>query len=124
MFETICALIPVDPDYPPRTRTLDILTRVLEGTLYNVLPYEFHEERNQGGEYIPLRNRRPSVRYPLPRIVVEDSLSLVFSEGHFPTLDCGDRTVRGVLGDIIKESMLNQVMLEAALRARSARSPS
>jgi hypothetical protein len=116
MFETICALIPVDPDYPPRTRTLDILTRVLEGTLYNVLPYEFHEERNQGGEYIPLRNRRPSVRYPLPRIVVEDSLSLVFSEGHFPTLDCGDRTVRGVLGDIIKESMLNQVMLEAALR--------
>ena len=116
MFDTICALIPVDRDYPPRTRTLDILTRVLEGTLYNVLPYEFQDERNQGGEYIPLRNRRPSVRYPLARIVVEDSLSLVFSEGHFPTLDCDDRTVRGVLGDITKESMLNQVMLEAALR--------
>ena len=116
MFETICALIPVDPDYPPRTRTLDILTRVLEGTLYNALPYEFQDERNQGGEYIPLRHRRPSVRYPLPRIVVEDSLALVFSEGHFPTLDCEDRTVRGVLGDITKESTLNQVMLEAALR--------
>jgi hypothetical protein len=56
------------------------------------------------------------VRYPLPRVVVEDSLSLVFSEGHFPTLDCEDRTVRGVLGDITKESTLNQVMLEAALR--------
>ena len=116
MFDTICALIPVDPDYPPRTRTLDILTRVLEGTLYNVLPYEFQNERNQGGEYIPLRSRRPSVRYPLPRIVVEDSLALVFSEGHFPTLDCDDRDVRGVLGDIVRESTLNQVMLEAALR--------
>ena len=116
MFDTICGLIPVDPDYPPRTRTLDILTRVLEGTLYNVLPYEFQDERNQGGEYIPLRNRRPSVRYPLARIVVEDSLALVFSEGHFPTFDCDDRSVRGVLGDIARESMLNQVMLEAALR--------
>jgi hypothetical protein len=69
-----------------------------------------------GGEYIPLRNRRPSVRYPLPRIVVEDSLALVFSEGHFPTLDCADRDVRGALGDIAKESALNQVMLDAALR--------
>ena len=95
MFETICNLIPVDPDYPARTRTLDILTRVLNGTIYDVLPYEFHDERNQAGEYIPLRYRRPSVRYPLPRIVVDDSLSLVFSEGHFPTLDADDRRVRG-----------------------------
>jgi hypothetical protein len=116
MFETICSLIPRDPDYPPRTRSLDILTRVLEGTLYDVLPYQFHEERNAAGEYIPLRNRRPSVRYPLPRIVVDDSLSLVFSEGHFPTLDADDRRVRGVLGDITRESGLNAVMLEAALR--------
>src|SRR6516164_8098314 len=60
MFETICNLIPVDPDYPARTRTLDILTRVLNGTIYDVLPYEFHDERNQAGEYIPLRYRRPS----------------------------------------------------------------
>ena len=116
MFETICNLIPVDPDYPARTRTLDILTRVLNGTIYDVLPYEFHDERNQAGEYIPLRYRRPSVRYPLPRIVVDDSLSLVFSEGHFPTLDADDRRVRGALGDITRESGLNEVMLEAALR--------
>ncbi len=63
MFGTISDLIPQDTDFCDRTRTLDILNRVLEGRLYDALPYEFHEERSLGGEYIPLRQRRPSVRY-------------------------------------------------------------
>lgn len=116
MFDTICNLIPRDPDYSPRTRILDILHRVLDGTLYDVLPYEFHEERSLGGDYIPLRNRRPSVRYGLARVVVEDSVSLLFSEGHFPTIDCADPAVQSVLLDIAKDARLNQVMTEAAIR--------
>jgi Phage portal protein, SPP1 Gp6-like len=115
MFDTICDLIPRDPDYSLRTRMLDILHRVLDGTLYDVLPYQFHEERSLGGDYIPLRNRRPSVRYGLSRVVVEDSVSLLFSEGHFPTIDCADPTIRSVLSDIAKETRLNQVMTEAAI---------
>jgi hypothetical protein len=94
---------------------LDILRRVLDGTLYDVLPYQFHEERSLGGDYIPLRSRRPSVRYGLSRVVVEDSVSLLFSEGHFPTIDCADTTVQSVLSDIAKEARLNQVMTEAAI---------
>lgn len=116
MFETISNLVPYDRDYPPRARTLDLLRRVLDGTLYDVLPNQFHEERSAGGEYIPLRNRRPSVRYALCRIVVEDSVALLFSEGHFPTIDCADRSVRSVFADIVKETRLNQVMTDAALR--------
>ena len=116
MFETICDLIPQDRDYPPRARALDIFKRVLDGTLYDVLPNQFHEERGAGGEYIPLRNRRPSVRYGLSRIVVEDSVALLFSEGHFPTIDCADRAIRAALADIAKETRLNQVMTEAAIR--------
>jgi hypothetical protein len=116
MFETICNLIPRDPHYPGRGRTLDILKRVLDGKLYEVLPYQFHEERGAGGEYIPLRNRRPSVRYALCRIVVEDSVSLLFSEGHFPTIDCADRAIRASLADIAKETRLNLTMTEAAIR--------
>ena len=116
MFETICTLIPRDPHYPARARTLDILKRVLDGRLYDVLPYQFHEERGAGGEYIPLRSRRPSVRYALCRIVVEDSVSLLFSEGHFPTIDCADRTIRAALADIAKETRLNLTMTEAAMR--------
>ncbi len=116
MFETICDLIPQDRDYPPRARVLDILKRVLNGTFYDVLPNQFHEERGPGGDYIPLRNRRPSVRYALSRIVVEDSVALLFSEGHFPTIDCADRTIRAALADIAKETRLNQIMTEAAIR--------
>jgi hypothetical protein len=116
MFETICDLIPRDSDYAARTRMLNILKRVLEGRLYDVLPYQFHEERGAGGEYIPLRNRRPSVRYALCRVVVEDSVSLLFSEGHFPTIDSADPAVRSALADIVKESRLNQIMTDAAIR--------
>ncbi len=116
MFETICNLIPIDPQYPGRVRTLDVLKRVLDGRLYDALPYQFHEERGAGGQYIPLRSRRPSVRYALCRIVVEDSVSLLFSEGHFPTIDCADRAIRVAIADIVKEARLNLIMTEAAIR--------
>lgn len=116
MFETICSLIPVDADYPPRARALDLLRRVLDGTIYDVLPYQFHEEMGANGEYVPLRSRRPSVRYALARIVVEDSVSLLFSEGHFPKIDSQDETIRSALTNIMKETRLNQILTEAAIR--------
>jgi hypothetical protein len=116
MFDTLSDLVPHDNAYPERVRKLAILNRVLDGTLYDTLPYHFHEERTEAGEYIPLRQRRPSVRYPLCRIVVEDSVSLLFSEGHFPTIDSSDPAVRSALTNIIKETRLNLVMIDAAMR--------
>jgi hypothetical protein len=116
MFDTISDFAARDADFPPRTWILETLTRVLNGQLYDTLPYGFHDERGAGGEYIPLRKRRPSVRYPLCRIVVEDSVSLLFSEGHFPTIDCPDRMLQSALASIARESRLNLVMTDAALR--------
>ena len=115
MFDTLCDLVPHDNDYPARVQKLSILNRVMDGTLYDVLPYHFHEERGGAGEYIPLRQRRPSVRYPLCRIVVEDSVSLLFSEGHFPMIDSSDRAVRTAFANIAKETRLNLVMTQAAM---------
>ncbi len=116
MFDTLCELVPTDSDYPDRVRQLTILNRVLDGTLYDVLPYHFHEERSHAGEYIPLRQRRPSVRYPLCRIVVEDSVSLLFSEGHFPTIESDNAAVREAFATIIKDTRLNMTMTDAAMR--------
>jgi hypothetical protein len=116
MFDTLCELIPHDTDYPERVHRLEILNRVLDGTLYDVLPYHFHEERTESGQYIPLRQRRPSVRYPLCRIVVEDSVSLLFSEGHFPSFDSTDKRVRQIFAGIVKETRLNMTMTDAAMR--------
>jgi hypothetical protein len=116
MFDTLCELVPSDSDYPARVRKLNILNRVLDGTLYDVLPYHFHEERSQAGEYIPLRQRRPSVRYPLCRIVVEDSVSLLFSEGHFPTIESDNVAVRDAFAGLVKETRLNMTLTDAAMR--------
>ena len=116
MFQTICELVPYDSSMPLRARRLDLLRRVLNGTLYDVLPHDFHEERTASGEYIPLRLRRPSVRYAMPRIVTEDSVALLFSEGHFPTIDSSDRLTRDILAAISKTSKLNETMIDAAIR--------
>ena len=116
MFQSICEHIPADPDFPARTRRLDIMRRVLDGTLYDALPFEFQDERNASGEYIPLRSRRPSVRYGLSRVVVEDSVALLFSEGHFPVVTSPDDAVRQGLAAIARDCRLNQVMTEVAIR--------
>lgn len=115
MFKTIKDKIQRDKDFPQRQFDIDVLTRVLRGKLYEHLEYPFHQEKKDNiGEYIPLRDRRPSVRYGLCRIVVDDSVSLLFSEGHFPSIECKDEATREALADLVKETKLNQVMIDAA----------
>jgi hypothetical protein len=116
VFRTIADLIPIDQDYPERTRELEIYKRILDGSFYDALPFEFHEERTASGDYVPLRKRRPSVRYGLARLVVEDSIALLFSEAHFPSFESPSDTVRIALSDIARDSKLNAVMVEAGLR--------
>jgi hypothetical protein len=115
MFETICDTVPEDRGMPARARRLDLMRRVLDGTIYDGLLYQFHEERNGAGEYVPLRMRKPSVRYGLCRVIVEDSVALLFSAAHFPAVECADAQTAGVLADIIRETRLNEVMINAAI---------
>jgi hypothetical protein len=49
MFETICETVPREAGMPARVARLDILRQVLDGTFYDYLPYQFHEERNGAG---------------------------------------------------------------------------
>ena len=116
MFETICDAVPADNTMPARVKRLDVLRRVLDGTIYDGLPYQFHEERNGAGEYVPLRLRRPSVRYGLCRVVVEDSVALLFSAGHFPAVDCAETEMANMLADLVRETRLNEVMIDAAIK--------
>jgi hypothetical protein len=71
---------------------------------------------NDSGEYVPLRERRPSVRNNLCRTVVDDSVSLLFSEGNFPTVECADEAHKALLLRLVKELRLNEVMIDAATR--------
>lgn len=116
MLKTLKATFPRDPDLPDRTAELVWLTHVLRGRLYDNLPYSFHTEKNEAEEYIPLRDRRPSVRYKLCGIVVDDSVSLLFSEGHFPEIEHKDKPTKEALQRLCKELSLNMVMIDAATR--------
>ena len=115
MFRSIVSRIERAGAYPDRQFTLDVYNRVLEGALYDHLPYGFHQEQSQAHEYIPVRDRRPSVRYNLCKLVVDDSVSLLFSEGHFPTPDVDKNPdAKSALLTIVKGCRLNDLMLEAA----------
>jgi len=118
-FRTLQATYPEDKDYPPRTFKVQALTRVLDGTLYELLEHPFSQERegpDGQGNYIPLDKRRPSARTRICRTVVNDSVSLLFSEGHFPAVDCKDEKTRDALTKLMQESRLNEVMIDAATR--------
>ena len=108
--------MPHDTAMSRRSFRLAALEAVLEGRQYDVLKYPFSKERGDSGEYIPLDERRPSVRTGLCRVVVEDSVSLLFSEGHWPSLRASDPRTASVLCDVIRECRLNETMLEAATR--------
>lgn len=108
--------MPRDNTMSRRSFRLAALEAVLEGRQYDVLPHAFSKERSESGEYIPLDERRPSVRTGLCRVVVEDSVSLLFSEGHWPVLRASDQRTATVLSDLVRECRLNETMLEAATR--------
>lgn len=115
-FKTIQTTYPKDNDYPERAFRLSALARVLDGTMYDTLEHPFDEEKTDAGEYIPLAKRRPAARTRICRTVVDDSVSLLFSEGHFPAVECADEATRDALTKIAKEAFLNAVMIDAATK--------
>jgi hypothetical protein len=116
MFQTLAAKTPQDKDLPERAWRIAVLRLVLQGKFYDCLKTPFHKEVNDAGEHISILDRRPSVRTRWCRTVVDDSVSLVFDDGHFPEIDCEDEPTRDTLRDLVKETKLNAVMIDAAVR--------
>lgn len=116
MYDSIVATIPKMPGLPDRAQTINVLTRVLDGRLYDNLRYQFSDEYSSGNEYIPLKHRKPSVRYNICRMVVEDSVSMLFGEGRFPTIDCKDGPTKDLIASLIDESNMAEIMIDAATR--------
>lgn len=116
MFKTLSEKITKDVDLPDRAWRIEVLNRVLNDELYDVLPHAFHEEKNDAGEYVLLRDRRPSVQTGIIKTVVDDTVSMLFSEGHFPEVFTEDEELRKMLAALIKERNLNLIMIEAATK--------
>lgn len=98
-----------------RYKKLDKFQRFLDGTIYEGLRYAFSDEYENGTQkYIPLRERRPSVIYNLPRIIVNRSTRLLFGGKHFPKLLTSDASTVGFLQSLVETSNLQAAMLETA----------
>lgn len=106
-----------DSDYPDRTFEMQMYRRVLEGDMYDVIKNPFFKTLNTSQrEHIPLSERRPSVRYRIPKVVVDNSVSLLFGEGRFPMVDCDDENSQLLIKKIIDDRKINYLMIDAATK--------
>lgn len=116
MWQTLKQSRNKDKDLPDRAFEILCYNSIIDGTQYDLLPYSFHTEQNDAKEYIPLRDRRPSVRYALCKAVVDDSVGLLFSEEHFPVATSELPETAEALAAIVKDCSLNEIMIDAATR--------
>lgn len=103
-----------DNDYPLRCFEISALRKFLDGTFYDCLPHHFYQEEDNQGEKISLCNRRPCVQSRIAKIVVKDSTSLLFGNGHFPNIEHEDEEIQEIIKKIEKHCHLNKIMIESA----------
>lgn len=101
---------------PARCGRVIALGRVLDGTQYNGLEHDFANENSNCGEYIPLARRRPSVRTNLCRTVVDEAVSLLFGDTHWPSVVAATPDTASVLETFAREACLPAIMAHAATR--------
>jgi hypothetical protein len=112
----------IDNDWTAREAKFEILHKFLTSTIYdNLSPFDIETNggnavNGTGGAYIKLRSRRPSVIYNLQQVIVDDSTSMLFGEGHFPKIRCKEEheNVNDFLEEIVESCNLQLIMLEAA----------
>lgn len=97
-----------------RYRRLDFYQRFLDGVAYTHLRSGFYEEVDSGGTYIPLRERRPSVIYNVPRVIVNRAVRMLFGGAKWPKLVSSDTNVNKFFQRLKDRSELQGAMLEAA----------
>ncbi len=115
MLSALRAKHPRDKDLPERAANLAFFRAVLDGSVYDVLSHDYHVEYIEN-EYVPLAQRRPSVRHNLCRITVEEVASLIFDDARFPRIEDAKRaTISETCTQIIKEAGLAALMVQAVI---------
>jgi hypothetical protein len=117
MLKTLAGNIAYDKDLPVRAHTLTVRMKTLSGKLYDSLAYAFYQERNSLGEYVPMRDRRPSARYNIARILVTDTVGMLFGDLHFPRICiAGNEDAEAAVLQFVNETGLPSIMEAAATR--------
>lgn len=101
--------------YDPRYKNLDIFDRLLDGTFYDEIPNAFYDEAQPGSnDPIPLKDRRPSAQYHLPRMVARWCARKLFAGRHVPRIVHPDKAVMKKIMKMAKKAHLFETMMNAA----------
>jgi hypothetical protein len=102
------------PDWADaRWRRLHWLDLVLEGKAYDALPYEFHQEDDGNGNYIPIAQRRPARRYNFLSKTAKDVSRKLFAGRHRPHFIHVGEDLRNAITGLCNEGLLEMHMLKA-----------
>lgn len=101
----------------PRYVRLTVLDHLLDGTIYDDLPYAFYDEKDDQGKYIRIEDRRPSVQYNLPSYIAKTTARKLFAGTHCPKLIHPDEEITEALKTLANSSNLFAYMLQASIWA-------
>lgn len=104
--------IKVNKEWDARQIRIYIYGLIYYGQLYDSLS-PWNEEFSES-KYIPLKDRRPCVIYPIPKIIVNDSVGMLFGNSHFPTVRCDDEETENFLQAINRISNIKNAFMCAA----------
>jgi hypothetical protein len=123
---------------PQRVKDLDALDRLRDGSIYSILPHAFSEEFEDIGtkEPIPLEKRRPSVRFDLAKVIVDETSAMAFGTGHSPYAEVydpmeaddvddtegessGTDTLNKIIQYLRQVTKMDAVMVEAMIKGSS-----
>jgi hypothetical protein len=104
--------IKTNKEWDARQVKLYIYSLFYYGQIYDALsPWNTEYASNK---YIPLNKRRPCVIYPIPRIIVNDSVGMLFGNSHFPVMRCDDEDTENFIQSINRVSNIKNAMMCAA----------
>lgn len=113
-----------DKDFSMRSFILALYRRVLDGTYYDILPEAYNARSSSSVNILEpdkftfqtsgMSQRRPSVRSSLCSVVVDESISFLFDDEHFPRITSDDEVLALFLAKIVDESFLQDAMMSVA----------
>lgn len=97
----------------PRLKRLYIHDRWLDGTIYDDLQNEFHQDTRPPNQFIPMHKRKPAGRWRLPRAAASQIARKLFAGRHAPDLTHENPEVVKKLLGLVREAKLVSRMLQA-----------
>lgn len=104
--------IPIDKDFNSRQSKLFVYKMILNGDIYKYLTPWWQEFEDQ--KYIQLLKRAPSVMYGLPKIIVDQTTSMLFGPQHFPAIRCEDEKSEAFFQLLCRKHQLKYLMLSSS----------